>query len=170
MSSPDLPHDEVHVREHALPGSARLFHVTLADGTLVSIGTDPDEPGAALSLTPAGSDDAAATAHCSPAEATTLAALLAGVRFVVHADREVGPIGAANLRTLTLPAGSPAVGRTIAEIEVPHPDDAQVIAVIRDDTPALLENDPGRTCQPGDRLVIVGRPGSMSELVRHLLG
>jgi K+/H+ antiporter YhaU regulatory subunit KhtT len=144
--------------------------VTLADGTLVSIGTDPAEPGASLSLTPATADEAVCTVRCSAAEATTLAALLSGVRFVVHTEHEVSPTSAANLRTVTLPAGSPAVGRTISEIEVPHPDDAQVIAVIRDDTPQLLESDPARTCQPGDRLVIVGRPGSMTELVRHLLG
>jgi K+/H+ antiporter YhaU regulatory subunit KhtT len=170
MSNPHLPADEVHVRELPRPGSARLFQVTLSDGTLVSIGTDPAEPGAALSLTPPAADEAVCTVRCSPTEAATLAALLAGVRFVVHAPHEVEPTSAANLRTVTLPAGSPAVGRTIAEIEVPHPDDAQVIAVIRDDTPELLEGDPQRTCQPGDRLVIVGRPGSMSELVLHLLG
>jgi K+/H+ antiporter YhaU regulatory subunit KhtT len=45
-----------------------------------------------------------------------------------------------------------------------------VIAVIRDDTDDLIETDPDRPCQAGDRLVIVGRPGSMSRMVEQLIG
>ena len=52
----------------------------------------------------------------------------------------------------------------------PIPIRHAVIAVIRDDTADLIEDDPDRPCQAGDRLVLVGRPGSMTVLVQHLIG
>lgn len=169
MSSPVTPHAEVHVREHPMPDNARLFSVTLADGTLLSIATEAAGGGRDLSLTPPGHDEAAVNVRLSDVEATTVAALLGGVRFTVEAPDHT-PVGAANLRTLTIGAGSPAVDRRLDEIEVPQPEDATVIAVIRDDTPELVEQDPDRPVQPGDRLVLVGRPGAMSALVQHLVG
>lgn len=167
---PAIPHPEVHVREHPLPGSARLFSLTLSDGTVVSVATHPDVQRQELSITPADRDQAVATVRLRAAEATTLAALLSGVRFTIEAAPEEQPVRAANLRTVTLGAGSPAVGRTLEEITAGESEDAMVIAVIRDDTPDLVEQDPQRPCQPGDRLVLVGRPGAMRELVSFLLG
>lgn len=102
-------------------------------------------------------------------ESTTLAALLSGIRFSVQEEPRA-PVNAANLRTITLPAGAPAVGRRLEELDVPDADEARVIAVIRDDTADLIEDDPDRPCQVGDRLVLVGRPGSMHTLVEYLLG
>ena len=74
------------------------------------------------------------------------------------------------METLTVPAGSPAVGRRLADIDLPDPEGARVLAVIRDDTPELLEDDPDRPVQPGDRLVLVGRPGPRAELRSQLGG
>jgi K+/H+ antiporter YhaU regulatory subunit KhtT len=160
---------EVHVREHPLPGSGRLFHLTLADGALVAIARTPQTPGPTLSVTPSGADEPLVTVQCTSAEATTIAALLSGVRFVVGVDTSA-PADGATLRTITLAAASPAVGRLLHELVGPDPDDAQVIAVIRDDTSDLVETDPARRCEPGDRLVLVGRSDSLERLVRFLLG
>jgi K+/H+ antiporter YhaU regulatory subunit KhtT len=170
LAAPYGEEHEVHVREHPLPGNARLFHVTLGDGTLVSVSTDGRSVDRSLSVTPAGSDNAVADIHLSGAEATTLAALLSGIRFVVTREADEQPVDAANLRTVTIPAASPVVGKRLHDIAVPDAENARVIAVIRDDTDDLIETDSGRPCQPGDRLVLVGRPGSMSTLVRHLIG
>jgi K+/H+ antiporter YhaU regulatory subunit KhtT len=160
---------EVHVREHPLPGSGRLFHLTLTDGTLVAIARAPRAAGPTLSVTPPGADEPLMTVHCTSAEATTMAALLSGVRFVVGVDAGA-PSDGATLRTITLAAASPAVGRLPHELVGPDPDDAQVIAVIRDDTSDLVETDPDRRCEPGDRLVLVGRSDSLDRLVRFLFG
>jgi Trk K+ transport system NAD-binding subunit len=99
-----------------------------------------------------------------------LAALLSGIRFVIQQPEEHQPVDAANLRTVTLPAGSPALGLRLHDLDVLDSIDARVIAVIRDDTDDLIETDPERPCEAGDRLVVVGRPGSMSALVRRLTG
>jgi K+/H+ antiporter YhaU regulatory subunit KhtT len=163
------PEDEVHVREHPLPGNARLFTITLADGTEVTIVTDPTSSSRQLAVTHPGADEPIVKLRMTGVESTTIAALLSGIRFVI--DRgDVAPVNAANLRTVVLPAGAYAVGLRLDELREPDPENARVIAVIRDDTSDLIEDDPERPCQPGDRLVLVGRPGSMSNLVDHLLG
>lgn len=163
------PEDEVHVREHPLPGNGRLFTVTLSDGTELTIVTEPSSAGRQLAVTRPGADEPIAKVHMTGVESTTVAALLSGIRFVIdHGD--VAPVNAANLRTVVLPAGARAVGLRLDELQEPDSENARVIAVIRDDTDDLIEGDPERPCQPGDRLVLVGRPGSMSTLVDHLLG
>src|SRR6056297_851672 len=161
---------EVHVREHPLPGNARLFCMTLEDGSVVTLSTHGDSSDRTLEVTPPDSDESVVAVHFNAAESTTLAALLSGIRFVIQQPEEHQPVDAANLRTVTLPAGSPAVGKRLHDLEVPGSIDAQVIAVIRDDTDDLIETDPERPCEAGDRLVIVGRPGSMSALVQRLTG
>lgn len=168
---PDPAHsDEVHVREHPLPGSARLYHLTLSDGATISVSTGVSSTDRMLAITTPDADEPVVEVRCSAPEATTLSALLSGIRFVVRPHEDDAPVDAANLRTVTLGAGSPAVGLRLHDLAVPDPDDARVIAVIRDDTDDLLEDDADRPCQPGDRLVLVGRPGSMSQLVRFLIG
>lgn len=169
MTDHVMPHPEVHVREHPMPGNARLFTLTLGDGAVISLATGADGR-RDLSVTPAGRDEAVTSIAMQEVEATTLAALLSGVRFTVADSAELQPVRAANLRTVTIGAASPAVGRRLDEIAVPAPEDATVIAVIRDDTPDLVERDPDRPCRPGDRLVLVGRAGAMGSLVAHLLG
>jgi K+/H+ antiporter YhaU regulatory subunit KhtT len=169
VSSPFHDH-EVHVREHPLPGNARMFSMSLADGSVVTLSTKSESTDRVLEVTPADSDESIVAVQFTAPESTTLAALLSGIRFVVRTADEAQPVDAANLRTVTLSAASPVVGRRLHDLEVPDSIDAQVIAVIRDDTEDLLETDPDRPCQPGDRLVVVGRPGSMSHMVRLLTG
>lgn len=161
---------EVHVREHPLPGNARMFSMTLADGSIVTLSTANDSTDRVLEVTPPQSDESVVAVRFDAAESTTLAALLSGIRFVINEPDDAQPVDAANLRTVTLRAGSPAVGKRLHELDVVDSVDARVIAVIRDDTEDLIESDPERPCEPGDRLVIVGRPGSMSDFVRRLTG
>jgi K+/H+ antiporter YhaU regulatory subunit KhtT len=164
-------HDhEVHVREIPLPGNARLFSMTLADGSVVTLSTAHGSADRTLQVTPPACDEAVVSVHFTAAESTTLAALLSGIRFVITEPEDAQPADAANLRTVTLHAGSPAIGRRLHDLGAPPDVDAQVIAVIRDDTDDLIETDPDRPCEAGDRLVIVGRPGSMSAMIRALTG
>ena len=147
-----------------------MFSMSLTDGSIITLSTQSESTDRVLEVTPADSDESVIAVRFTAPESTTLAALLSGIRFVVRAADDAQPVDAANLRTVTLRAGSPAVGRRLHDLEIPDSIDAQVIAVIRDDTDDLLETDPDRPCQPGDRLVIVGRPGSMSDMVRRLTG
>lgn len=50
-------HHGVHVREHPLPGNARLFHLPLDDGTVVSVNTDAPSTDRVLGVTLPSSDE-----------------------------------------------------------------------------------------------------------------
>jgi uncharacterized protein with PhoU and TrkA domain len=62
------------------------------------------------------------------------------------------------------------LSRRLHDFAAPTTTAPRVIAVIRDDTDDLFETDMERLCCAGDRLILVGRPGSVSTLVTHLLG
>ncbi|MCY7324624.1 MAG: TrkA C-terminal domain-containing protein [Microbacteriaceae bacterium] len=165
---PDL--EEVHVREHPLPGSARFFELTLAGGTVLQIFTESDSSDSHLAVLPPDADTPVVNLRLSKAEAIILSSLISGVKFVVRAHEGADTADAAGPSTVKLRAASPAVGKTLQEIEVPEPAQAHVLAVIRDDTEELLEGDVERPCQVGDRLVVVGRPDALARLVRYLHG
>lgn len=167
MEQPDPPFELVTVREHPVPGAARLFELPLADGSSLRIATDVDGDASELGIIPPDSDEAAATVRLTGAEASTVSSLLSGIRLVVR-DYDRAPREGAATRTVTIPEDSPVVGIPFDEIELPDPDEARVVAVIRDDTPQLLESDPGRRCEVGDRLVLVGRHPALDRLVARL--
>lgn len=163
--------DVVNVREFPLPGAARLFEVALSDGAALRISTESDA--GQLGFIPAGADEAIVEVRLTKAEASTIASLLSGVRIVLQSDDDSDTDtaeDAAASRTVTLRAGSPAIGRLLGDLDIPDPDHARVVAVIRDDTHRLLEDDPGRRTEEGDRLVVVGRPQALVRLVRYLGG
>lgn len=161
---------EVHVREHPVPGAGRAFDLRLDDGTVVTITVDPVSGERQLSARGADEDAPGLVVRLDEARAVVLGTLLGGLDVVVGATGQAPPARGAGVETLTVPAGSSAVGRRLADIDLPDPEGARVLAVIRDDTPELLEDDPDRPVQPGDRLVLVGRPGPRAELRSQLGG
>lgn len=162
---------DVNVREQKVPGVAWLYQLSLPTGWSVSVLVEARSGRRQIHVVRPGLDSADATVHMSEAEAVTLGALLSGVRMTF--DQEpVHPLPAhgVHVETVLIGAGSPAAHRRIEELEVPNAREARVLAVIRDDTLDLIEDDAGRACQPGDRLVLAGRPGSLEELRRFLAG
>jgi len=171
MADSDPQFDVVNVREFPLPGAARLFEVALSDGAALRISTESDS--ARLGVIPAGDDEAIVNLRLTTAEATTIASLLSGVRIVLQADGDAAADAvddAAASRIVTVRAGSPAIGKLLHELDIPDPDHATVVAVIRDDTRQLLEEDPNRRTKEGDRLVVVGWPQAIGRLVQYLGG
>lgn len=161
---------EVRVTDRRLPGGGHLFEVPLPDGAVVSVvvrgGTDDRE----LHLLEPGQDETGTRLQLPHPYAETIGALLSGMRLVFDEDVDPDTRTGVQVRTMIIGPASPATGHTIADIELPAPDDARILAVIRDDTPALIEEDNARVCQPGDRLVLAGRPRSIDELRRFLAG
>jgi len=159
---------EINVREYALPGPARFFELVLSGGTVLQVFTESGSSDSHLAVLPPEADTPVVSLRLTKAEAITLSSLMSGVRYIVHAEAASAPAGAAGPSTVTVRASSPAVGRLIHEIEVPEPEQARVIAVIRDDTAQLLEGAHERRCEAGDRLVVVGRPDALARLVLYL--
>jgi K+/H+ antiporter YhaU regulatory subunit KhtT len=164
---------QVHIREHAVPGVGRAYEMPVEGGLVLSLVVDARTAERTLSVLRPGEDEPAVVVHLDESRALALSTLMAGMRVEVEPS---APREAVQVDTVVIGAGSPASGRTVAELDatgeggLPDPGDARVIAVIRDDTPELLEDDPHRPCQPGDRLVLAGRPGPLAELRRWLVG
>ena len=162
------PTPEVRVRDRRIPGFGHLFEVPLPDGFMVSVISEDHSDDRELILLTPGEDEPQARVLLPGPHAETLGALLSGMRLVF--DRDDQPRMGVQVTTVPISAGSPASGNRIADIVVPSPRDARILAVIRDDTPELVEDDEDRRCQPGDRLVLAGRPQAIEELRRFLAG
>lgn len=157
------------VTEHALPGIGRRYECATIDGGEVVVvlhhsgrrdlyvwDTGRDAPRAAVTLT--------------DSQARTLGAVLSGAYLKpVLVDEVEAVIGELLIDWVTLRPDSPGVGRTIAELDIRRATRMYVAAIVRSDGP-LVAPPPSETLRAGDRLVVVGRPGDLAGLVRHVVG
>jgi len=161
---------DVHIREQALPGIGRRYDLALGHRQWLSLIVRKD----GVREINIGSDDADApdaSAQLEPAQAVAVASILTGARFSIDtsddSDIESGAVG---VETVTLSERSPAIGLLAAEIPLPPGSDASVLAVIRDETPDLLEDAARQACQPGDRVVVAARRDRLGAIVQELAG
>lgn len=159
---------EVHIREQELPGIGRRFDLDVEDGlTLIMVARRDGSRDVAVSEK--GADEPRGSVHLRREQAVAVGSLLLGARFSDESGESDGD-GALDVSTVVLGPRSPAIGRIPAEIPLPAASEAAVVAVARDDTPQLLEDDRYRPCEPGDRLVIAGRRERLDAVVEHLAG
>ena len=158
--------DDVHIREQDLPGIGRRFDLDLGDGQTFSVVARRDG-GRDVAVRDSEADEPRASVHLEREQAVAIGSLLLGARF---SRASSGHGRAVDVSTVLLGVDSPAVGRIPAEIPLPTDSEAAVVAVVRDDTPQLLEDDRHRPCEPGDRLVIAARRDRMDEVLHHLAG
>ena len=162
---------QVHVREHPVPGVGRCFELQLPDGLVLSVGISSDSGDRTLSVLRPGQDEPEHLVRLDEAQSLTVATLLSGIRIEFESPE---PRTGVRVATTVVAAGSPASGLTLDQLETtadsPSCEDACVLAVVRDDTPELLENDPARPVHPGDRLVLAGKAGALDDLRRWLAG
>jgi TrkA domain protein len=161
---------DVHIREQHLPGIGARYEISIEghhtlilvahrDGRrdIASADAERDEPVVVLSL--------------SRDQAVTLGALLMGARFSFDVHEEGGDAPEqAVVETVTLGPASPVVGKVIQDVSLPADGDATLLAVIRDDTPRLVEDEETETVRAGDRLVIAARRERLDQVVRQLTG
>lgn len=158
---------EIHIHEQELPGVGRRFDLDVEEGlTLIVVARRDGSRDVAVSEE--GADEPRRSVHLGREQAVAVGSLLLGARFS-DGGRDSGG-GALEVGTVVLGARSPAIGRIPAEIPLPGGSEAAVVAVARDDTPQLLEDDRHRPCEPGDRLVIAARNDRLEAVVRHLAG
>ena len=152
------------IREHRLPGLGRRYDVDMANGRVLSV-IAHRHGGFELAVSDAGADEPRDAVSLTHDQAVAVGTLLGGIRFVGEDEGT-----SVEVATVTLGPASPALGRTAADVPLPAGcDDAAVLAVIRDDTPELLE-DHARPYRVGDRLVVAARPDVADEVARHLAG
>lgn len=158
------------VNEQDLPGIGRRFDLETNEGGRLSVvihhggrsdiyafgSRDDDEPAAVLSL----GDD----------QARRLGAILGGAYFKPAVIEQIeAVVGGLLIDWVTLADDSRGAGRSIRELEIRRRTGMTVAAIVRDDEP-ILAPEPGEILQPGDRLVVIGRPEDLPRLRSEVIG
>ena len=160
---------DVRVREQVLPGIGHRYEVLLERHRRVVVVVQRD--GRRELTIGHGDDDTRATTTLSQDEAVAVAAILTGARFSIDtsADDQIDA-DEVDVETLTVGRRSPAVGRLAGDLTFPPGSEAAILAVIRDETPELVEDDEREPIRAGDRLVVAARRERLAETIRHLAG
>lgn len=164
------PHPTVaaDITEVTLPGIGQRYDLTASEGGDVSVVIhhsgrrdiyvmgEEAEPLASVSLT--------------DSQARNLGAILGGAYFKPAIVEEIeAVIGGLLIDWVTLPEDAPAVGRTIAELDVRSKTRMTIAAIVRDHNP-IVAPEPTEALQAGDRLVVVGRQEDLPGFHRHIAG
>jgi K+/H+ antiporter YhaU regulatory subunit KhtT len=161
---------EIHVREQRLPGIGHRYELALDLNRRLTVVVQ-DGGRRELGLVSGRADEPDLVVSLSQEEAVALAALLSGARFAIDSSEDDRiDSDQVVVETVTLGAGSPAVGRAMKDIRLSGDKEATVLAVIRDETPELVEDETSQACRPGDRVVIVARRHHLDEVVHALAG
>ena len=165
----DIPGENIRIRRHRIPGYGSRYDIPLRDGhqLVVVTSTAITEARYLHVLTADTDEEPTASIELTPGEATTVATLLSQLRIEIEDTPE--PLHGVRVETMRIGGASRAVGQRPDELPIADPEHARILAVIRDDTPELVEADPTQTCRPGDRLVVAGRPPHIDALRRYLL-
>ena len=161
---------DIHIREQRLPGVGHRYELDIDAGRKLTVVVQHGGR-REVGLWSGPADEADAVVSLSQEQAVALAALLSGARFSIDStgDNQIDADQVA-VETVTLGAASPAVGRPLKDIPLMGDSEAAALAVIRDETPEMVDDETTRPCQPGDRVVIAARRQHVAAVVRALAG
>ncbi|MFP3899633.1 MAG: hypothetical protein ACLFXM_02180 [Acidimicrobiia bacterium] len=160
---------DIDVREVDLPGVGRRYELPLdAARTLVIVVLhDGGREVAVISRHTETPDVRVPLTHD---QAIAVAALLTGARFSIetrHDEKVTGDEVA--VETAVVGASSAAVGQHAADVTAGSAD-AAVLAVIRDETPEVVEDVRDLPLRPGDRVVVAARRERLGPLIEQIHG
>ena len=159
---------EPDVVEQELPGIGPRYELHAAEGGDVVVVIHHSGRRDLYVLDPRGRTAASVT--LTDAQARTLGAILGGAWFKPAVVEEMeAVIGDLLIDWVTVPEGAPAVGHTIAELEIRRRTRMSVVA-IRRDTGAVIAPEPTEQLLAGDQLVVVGRQEDLPGFLRHVIG
>lgn len=161
---------DVRIREQSLPGIGRRYEMAVGEDQLLIVVVQR-EGSRQVGITRSGADELTAAVKLTHDQAVAFAALLTGARFSVETDQDGGDRrGDVSVETVTLGEASPAIGRVVGDVPLAPDSDAVVLAVIRDETPQLIEDAATEPCRTGDRIVVAARRERLESVVRELRG
>lgn len=160
---------DVRIQEQNLPGVGRRYEMPLADDRLLIVVVQR-EGARQVAFARPDEDDVSAAVTLTEDQAIAFASLLTGARFSIETAHVAGRSRDVSVETVTLDERSPAIGQLVADVSLTPDSDAVILAVIRDDTPQLLEDAETEPVRPGDRVVVAARRDRLEAVVRDLAG
>lgn len=161
---------DVRVRELRLPGIGHRYELSLDnDRRLIIVvqGNGRRE----ISILSGVRDEPDVAASLTQDQAVAVAAILTGARYSIDtSEDERTSTSEVGVETVTLNERSPAVGRLARDVPLLRDSEAAILAVIRDETPELVEDDTTQPCQAGDRIVVAARRDRLDDVIRQLAG
>jgi K+/H+ antiporter YhaU regulatory subunit KhtT len=165
--------DEVTVSRQRLAGIGWRYDLALShEARLVLIVEDGGRRH--LMLTHDREDEPLVGVPLEHDQALALAALLTGVQLKMTGEPPSAPnvVAGQNVIVESLPLlhGSPILGLTAAEVGERLGQEAEVLGVICDQTPQILEDNPSRPIAAGDRVVVAVRKSHWTHVIAALEG
>jgi TrkA domain protein len=168
-AQPDRRLLQANVVEHVLPGIGARYELEAIEGGTVSVVVHHSGRRDVYVL-PRGGGDPLASLTLTDAQARVMGAVLGGAYFKPAIVEDIeAVVGTLLIDWVTLADDSPAVGRSIAEMEIRRRTKMTVAAVLRGSEP-IVAPEPTEVLQAGDRLVVVGRQEDLRAFVRHVVG
>jgi len=156
------------IREQELPGIGRRYSLPTEDGEVSVVIHHSGRRDIYLSDTLGRRPPSVAT--LSDNQARRLGAVLAGAYFQpTLINRIESVVGGLLIDWVTIPAGSPGAGRSIAELQVRRQTRMTIVAILRGDEVVVVP-EPTEVLGAGDQVVVVGRPEDLDGFVRHVAG
>ncbi len=160
---------DVRIREQNLPGIGHRYELPVDANRSLMVVVQRGG-GRQIVISRPDAEEPVAVVTLTHEQAMAVAALLTGARFAIEADREHAPGGDVAVETITLSERSPAVGRRVRDVPLLAGADAAILAIIRDDTPQLVEDEDTQPCRAGDRVVVAARQDRLAVVARELAG
>jgi K+:H+ antiporter subunit KhtT len=156
------------LRETRLPGIGTKFTFTTDHGSRITVIQHLDGARELYVFQGSGDDEPAAVLHLDDDESRQLGAILGGAyeRPKVVEELEMA-LGELMIEWVQVPAGSPVVGKTLAECAFRARTGITIIAILREPEP-VSGAQPDDVIEEGDTLVTVGKLGQYPEFRRLL--
>jgi TrkA domain protein len=162
---------DLHIREQPLPGIGHRYELALREQQRRLVLVVQNSGRCEIGVLNEDADQPEVTVTLDRDQAVAGAALLTGARFPLDTtEDDRTPADEVEVETITLAPASPAAGRLLSDIPLLPDSDAAVLAVIRDATPELIEDEEHTPVRPGDRLVVAARRDRIAAVTGHLAG
>ncbi len=157
------------INEEELPGIGRRYEVVAARGQRVVL-IIHHSGRRDLYVMERHRDDPACVVELTDDQARRIGAILGGAFFKPAVVEEIERIvGEFIVDWVTLAEGTPAIGRSLAELQVRKLTGMSVVAIVRRKQ-TITAPDPSETLHPEDRLVVVGRREDFPKFMDLVMG
>jgi len=158
----------IELRETRLPGVGVKYGFRTGDGARLAVILHNDGVREIYYFRHAGDEDPQAVLRLDDEEARQLGAVLGGAyeRPKIVEDLEMA-LGDLLIEWIPVPDGSPAIGKTLAELAFRQKTGITIIAILREPEP-VTGAQPGDRIEAGDTLVTVGKAGQYQAFRRLL--